>query len=71
MRVILGGAKDGDDGPREREEDLSVRTILLALAAEEVAGQGSRGGLFDVVGSEFAIRLATCMHHVMPLCNLE
>ena len=71
MRIVLVGAKDGDDGPGEREEDSFVRVFLLALVAEEVAEQGSRRGLFGAVGSEFATLLATCMHHVMPLCNLE
>ena len=56
---------------REEEEELFVCVFLLALVAEEVAEQGSGRGLFGAVGSEFDTLLATCMHHVMPMCNLE
>lgn len=73
MWIILGGATDDDDdGPSEREEEeLFVCVFLLELVAEEVAEQGSGRGLFGAVGSEFDTLLATCTHHVMPMCNLE
>ena len=71
MRIILGGINDSDDGPVEREGALLVRVFLVALVAEEVAEEGSRKGSFGAVAMDFATLLATCTHHVIPICKLE
>ena len=71
MRIVLGGINDSDDGPVEREAALLVRVFLVALVAKEVAEEGSRKRVFGAVTIEFATLLATCLHHVIPICNLE
>lgn len=71
MRIILGGASDGDDEPVEREGVLFVRVFPVSLLAEKEADEDSRKGIFGAVVMEFATLLTTCTHHVIPKCNLE